>query len=64
VELVIYNVLGQQVRRLVSGDYGAGNHTVRWDARDDRGGEAAAGVYFYRLRAGDFVQARKMLLLR
>jgi hypothetical protein len=64
VELVIYNVLGGRVRTLDSRDYPAGEHALSWDGRDDRGRAVASGVYFYRLVAGDFDQARKMLLMR
>jgi hypothetical protein len=67
VTLTIYNILGQVVRTLVDEERPAGVHNVRFDA-----GRLASGVYFYRLRArqtdggpaGDFVQAKKMLVLR
>ncbi len=64
VEVTVYNVLGQRVRRLVTGRREAGPHTVQWDARDDLGQPVASGVYFYRIRAGDFVGTRRMTLVR
>ncbi|HFE64999.1 MAG TPA: T9SS type A sorting domain-containing protein [Caldithrix sp.] len=74
VQLEIYNLLGQRVRTLVSGQKPAGEHQVSWDGRDYAGREVASGVYFYRLSVGNrFVQNRlpgdasqtgKMLLLR
>jgi hypothetical protein len=64
VEITVYNVLGQRVRRLVTGRREAGPHTVQWDARDDLGQPVASGVYFYRIRAGDFVGTRRMTLVR
>lgn len=64
VELRVFNILGQEVRELVSGEMEAGNHELRWDARNDLGRPVSSGVYFYRLRAGEWVQTRKMLLLR
>ena len=42
----------------------AGSYAVRWDGRDGADRELASGVYFYRLRAGDEVETRKLLLLR
>ncbi|MFQ6002794.1 MAG: FlgD immunoglobulin-like domain containing protein [Candidatus Zixiibacteriota bacterium] len=60
----IYNVLGQLVRTLVNEPKESGTYEVIWDGRDDNGNEVASGIYFYRLQAGDFTEAKKMLLLR
>jgi hypothetical protein len=59
VELSVYNPLGQKVTTLVSEKQIAGYHQVEWDASG-----LASGIYYYRLHAGDFVQVRKMVLLR
>jgi hypothetical protein len=59
VLLTIYNIRGQEVLRLVESDQPAGYHQITWNAAN-----VASGMYFYRLRAGDFVQTRKMILLR
>ena len=64
VELTVYDVLGQQVKVLVSGQWPAGKHQVKWDSRDEAGNPVASGVYVYRLRAGGLQQVRRMLLLR
>jgi flagellar hook assembly protein FlgD len=64
VRLSVYNVLGQEVVSLVDGPQAAGRHVVTWDGRDAGGGAVASGLYFCRLEAGDFVQTKKMLLLR
>jgi len=59
VTLVVFNALGQEVATLVNGDEEAGYHTVQFGAAG-----LASGAYFYRLHAGDFVQTKKLLLLR
>ncbi len=64
VELIVYNTLGRQVRSLASGVYSAGRYTVDWDGADDDGKQVTSGVYYYRLKAGDVVQSRKMVLLK
>lgn len=64
VNLSVYNVLGQQVKTLVDGDMNAGYQTVTWDGTDRTGSQVASGVYFYKLRAGDYSDTKKMLLLK
>ena len=64
VSLEIYDVLGQKVRTLIEQVQPAGFHRVMWDSRNEGGTQVAAGVYFYRLQAGDFVQVRNLLLLK
>ena len=64
VELSVFNILGQTVTTLVSGDMPAGNHQVSWDGTDSDGGSVASGIYFYRISAGDFSSSKKMMLLK
>jgi hypothetical protein len=64
VDLAIYNILGQRVVTLESGHREAGYHTVAWDGRDRNGDEVASGMYFYRIKAGDLVTSKKMILLK
>ncbi len=59
VDLNIYNLLGQKVVSLVSDVQQAGSHHVQWDASD-----MTSGVYYYQIRAGEFVETKKMLLLQ
>jgi hypothetical protein len=58
VNLTVYSVLGQEVANLVNDTEEAGYHDVRFD-----GSGLASGVYFYRLRASDYVATKKLLLL-
>lgn len=64
VNLTIYNVLGQAVKTLVDKELTAGKYQADWDATSDAGNKVASGVYFYKIEAGDFVQTKKMMLLR
>jgi hypothetical protein len=64
VSLAVYDVAGRLVRTLVSGAQDEGRRQVSWDGRDGLGQAMSSGVYFYRLKAGDAVHTRKMLLLK
>ncbi|MDH4157256.1 MAG: T9SS type A sorting domain-containing protein [candidate division Zixibacteria bacterium] len=64
VSIVICNALGQVVTDLVDKEYPAGSHQVSWDGLSSSGQRVSTGVYFYRLVAGDFINTRKMILLK
>ena len=64
VKVTIYNLLGQRVRILVDERQRAGSKTVHWDGKDEQGVEVASGIYFYKIQAEEFVQTKKMLLLK
>ena len=59
VSLVVYNIIGQEVAKLVSGPMSAGSHVVKFNAVN-----LTSGVYLYRLKAGNFVSVKKMILLK
>jgi hypothetical protein len=63
VEVIVFDLLGRQVRILTEGLMPAGRHAVLWDGTNKMGQLVGAGVYIYQLRTSDFVQARKMTLL-
>lgn len=64
VTLELFNVLGQKVRTLVDQTESPGKHNAVWDGRNEENETAASGIYFYRLRAEEFSQTRKMMLLK
>jgi hypothetical protein len=63
-ELAVFNTAGRRVRTLVMGLVPAGEHEVTWNGLDDRGTPVASGVYFYRLRVGDELETRRMVLVK
>jgi len=63
-ELMIYNVQGQLVRRLVQGSLSRGSHAVSWDGRDSAGQLLPSGTYFYHLKAGSRLLSRRMVIVR
>jgi formylglycine-generating enzyme len=64
VELAIYNITGQRVTTLIDGSRNAGSYTMAWGGNNADGLPLASGAYFYRLRTGQRLQSRKLLLLR
>jgi hypothetical protein len=59
VKVIIYDLLGRQVERLVNKVQSPGKYTITWDA-----GKYASGIYFYRLQTKDYVKTRKMMLIK
>jgi len=64
VTLTVYDMLGRQVTQLVNTTQEAGYRSVQWNATNFFGKPVSAGVYLYQIRAGEFVQTRKMVLLK
>lgn len=64
VELRIYNIRGQLVKTLLRTDLEAGHHKYIWDGTDHTNRRVSSGVYFYRLQAPHYSNARRMVLLK
>jgi hypothetical protein len=64
VDLAIYSIQGQCVRRLMKEPLPEGTYSVRWDGKNDSGGPAASGMYFGILRSADGLQVQKVVLIR
>jgi hypothetical protein len=64
VKLEVYNVLGQRVATLVDESQEAGQHQVDWNSVDSDGRPVASGIYFYRLTADEYIETKKMMLLK
>jgi len=64
VQIIIFDLLGHQVKRLVDDFQGAGVNSIIWDTTNDHGQSVSAGIYIYQLQVGRFLQTRKMILLK
>ncbi len=59
VSLKVYDVLGREIKTLISGERKSGIYNIAFRAE-----ELSSGIYFYKLEAGDFIQTKKMILLK
>ncbi len=64
IELTVYNLKGQKVKQLVSGQFASGEHSIIWSGKDNNGKQVSSGLYFYKLKTSDKVISKKMLLLK
>jgi hypothetical protein len=64
VRIEVFDATGTLVNELVNDVYGAGTYRTEWNARDNFGSIVASGFYIYRMSAGNFTQAKRMILLK
>jgi hypothetical protein len=64
VAIKVYNLLGQEVRTLVSQEMEVGVHQTAWDGKDNVGAEVPTGMYLYKMIAGGFSETKKMMFLK
>jgi len=64
VKIVIYNIIGREVRTLVNEKQAAGYKQIQWNARDNFGKQVSSGYYIYMMQAGDFHKVHKMILIK
>jgi hypothetical protein len=64
VQLNVYNMRGQLVRTLVDESKSEGSYQIQWDGSDNYGRRVSSGIYFYRIKAGEFSNTRKMVILK
>ena len=60
----IYDMMGRIVKTLVNGTQTAGYKSIQWNATNSFGKPVSAGVYLYQIRAGEFIQTKKMVVLK
>jgi hypothetical protein len=64
ITLSIYNIRGQKVRDLYTGDISAGKHTLTWEGIDNQNNSVSSGIYFYRLNTSTDSVIKKMTLIK
>ena len=64
VNITIYDMLGNVISQLVNEVQNSGHKSIQWDATNNQGQPVSAGVYLYSIKAGDFRQTKKMILLK
>ncbi len=64
VNITIYDMLGREVKTLINQTQDAGYRSIIWDATNDYGKPVSAGLYLYQIQAGDYMQTKKMVLLK
>ena len=64
VNIIIYDMLGREVKTLINQTQDAGYRSVIWDATNDYGKPVSAGIYLYQIQAGEYMQTKKMVLLK
>ena len=64
VSITIYDILGNVVNNLINANQSSGYKSVQWDATNNLGEPVSAGVYLYKIQAGDFVDTKKMIFLK
>jgi len=64
VKIAVYDMLGQEVRTLFAGEVVRGTYTVDWNGFSNDGSKVASGTYIYRMTAGEFIQSKKMVLIK
>ena len=64
VKIIIYDMMGRQVKTLVNQSQDAGYRSVIWDATNDFEKPVSAGIYLYQIQAGEYIHTKKMVLLK
>jgi hypothetical protein len=64
VKLNIYNSIGQLIKNLLNEEKSVGDYSIVWNGKDNNGNLVSSGTYYYQLQTGDYVQAKKMILIK
>ena len=64
VDVIIYDMLGNVISNLINTNQSSGYKSIQWNATNDRNEPVSAGLYLYTIQAGEFIQTKKMVLLK
>ena len=64
VKLIVYDILGKEVKTLINGNREAGSYEIKWNGLNNNGQSVATGIYIYRISAGTFGAEKKMILMK
>jgi len=64
VQISIYTIGGNLVKNLVNSDFSAGDHFIVWSCSENMGKTFSDGLYFYKITASDFIETKKMLIIK
>ena len=64
VELIIYDILGKEVVRLLNSDFSAGSYSTKWNGRNDSGNLVPSGMYIYKIKVDQYINSKKMILMK
>ena len=64
VYLKVFDLMGREVKTLVNSFQAEGGKSVRWDAVNNQGIPVSAGLYFYSIESGEFMETKKMILIK
>jgi len=64
VNITIYDIIGRQIKTLINSSQTAGYKSIQWNATNNTGQSVSTGVYLFKIQAGNFIQTKKMVLLK
>ena len=64
VSLKVYDILGREIKTLVDKELSNGVYETKWDGDNNFGEKVGSGIYFYRIKAGEYINSRKMMLIK
>ena len=64
VNITIFDMMGKEVKTLLKSPQTAGYKSIQWNATNNQGDAVSAGIYLYRIKVEDFIQTKKMVLLK